>query len=58
MGEIILLFILGICLYEVGKAAGEKQTFETIRDYIKGSKDWDEVLKKLTKDWEEYDIEV
>lgn len=58
MGKVILLFILAVTLYQVGKASGEKETFEKIKDYIKGSKDWDEVLKKLTKDWEEYDIEV
>lgn len=58
MGEVILLFILAVLVYQVGKASGEKQTLITMRDYIKGSKDWDEVLSKLTKDWEEYDIEV
>ena len=56
--EAVLLFILMVLMYKVGENAGKVSTLEKIRDYIKGSKDWDEVLSKLTKDWEEYDIEV
>lgn len=53
-----LLFILMVLMYKVGENAGKVSTLEKIRDYIKGSEDWDEVLSKLTKDWEKYDIEV
>lgn len=58
MGTIILSILLAILTYYVGKGTGEKETLEMVRDYINGSKNWDEVLSKLSKDWEEYDIEV
>lgn len=53
-----LLFLLMVLLYKLGENAGKVRTLEKIRDYIKQSKDWDEVLSKLTKDWQNYDIEV
>lgn len=54
--EIILLIILCILTYCVGKYAGEKEMLENIKRYIKYSRNWNEFMEKLSVDLNEYNI--
>ena len=55
--KVILLIILLILIYKVGKNAGEIETLEKIKKYIKQSRNWNEFMEKLSVDLNKYDIE-
>lgn len=54
--KIILLIILCLLIYGVGKCSGEKEMLINIKRYIKESKNWNEVMEKLSVHFKEYDI--
>ena len=54
--KIILLIILCILIYAVGKYAGEKEMLEKTKRHIKYSRDWNEFMEKLSVDLNEYNI--
>ena len=58
MFKIILIILLFACIYESGKIRGEKETLETIKEYLKQAKDWDEFMEKISIDFNRNDIEV
>lgn len=51
--EEILLFILFICFYVVGKEKGKEENTKLIKQYIEQSKDWNEFLEKFSVMWRE-----
>ena len=54
--EIILLILLLILIYKVGKLNGEKETFTKVKRYITISNNWNEFLEKISKDWNEWEV--
>ena len=58
MFKIILIILLFACIYEAGKIRGEKETLETIKEYLKQAKDWDKFMEKISIDFNRNDIEV
>lgn len=54
--EILLLILLLILIYQVGKLHGEKKAFFKVKNYITISKDWNEFLEKISKDWNEWEV--
>lgn len=54
--DILLLILLLILIYKVGKLNGEKKTFSKVKKYIEISKDWNEFLEKISKDWNEWEV--
>ena len=52
----ILLIILCILVYSVGKYAGEKETLENIKAHMKYSKSWNEFKEKFSVYLNEYNI--
>ena len=46
--KLVLLFILCLCFYTVGRLKGETETTKLIKQYIEQSKDWNEFLKKYS----------
>lgn len=53
--KIVLIIILGILLYQVGKFSGEENTLKRIKKNIECSKNWDEFLAKFSKEWIKYE---
>lgn len=54
--EIILVILLLILIYKVGKMSGEKETFAKVKGYITISNNWNEFLERISKDWNEWEV--
>lgn len=54
--KIILVIALGTLLYQIGKECGEKDTLLKIKNYIKESKNWNNFLEKISKDWKKWNL--
>lgn len=54
--DILLLILLLILIYKVGKLNGEKETFTKVKRYITISNNWNEFLEKISKDWNEWEV--
>lgn len=50
--ELILLFILCVCIYTIGEENGKKETTKLIKQYWEESKNVDEFRAKFTILWE------
>ena len=50
--ELILIFILCVCIYTIGEDNGKKNTTKLIKQYWEESKDIDEFWAKFTILWE------
>lgn len=56
MFKVILIILLCVCVFEAGVMQGEKDTLESVMDYIKKAKNWDEFMEKISVEFNQYNF--
>lgn len=56
MFKVVLIILLCVCVFEAGVMQGEKDTLESVMDYIKKAKNWDEFMEKISVEFNQYNF--
>ena len=56
MIDISFALLLMLLIFQVGVMIGERNILKRIKKYILDSKNWDEFLEKISKDWNDWEV--